>query len=362
MPDNVQVDLIHAGGGLPQAFAGGPVGKRLLANGMNHNILKPYIGKDGRTYITNIQNGEAVAVPQPYLNATLRKDEWKQMDDALLVAAEERLVGVADLYAAGLVYRIGNGLGKTVLEYEDLDNLSAAELTMDAITPSKKDRPNYELKYLPLPIVHKDFSFNIRTLSASRTTGQPIDVTTGMLAARQVSEKLESILFLGASSYAYGGGTLYGYTDFPSRNTVTLSQNWDASGKTGAEIVADVLAMKQASIDAKHYGPWALYIPTAYETVIDDDFKSESDKTIRQRILEIGGVNSIKVADKLTANNVLLVQMTSDVVRMVEGMTMTTVEWDEQAGFVSNYKVMAIMVPQIRADQLGNCGVTHLAA
>jgi len=233
---------------------------------------------------------------------------------------------------------------------------------MDAVTPSKKDRPNYELKYLPLPIIHKDFSFNIRTLSASRTSGQPIDMTTGMLAARQVAEKVEEILFTGASTYTYGGGTIYGYTDMPSRNTVTLSANWDASAKTGALILDDVKSMKQASIDAKHYGPWVLYIPTAYETVLDDDYKAESDKTIRQRILEISGINEVKVVDKLTANNVLLVQMTSDTVRMVEGMPLSTVEWDEGGGFTSNYKVMTIMVPQIRADQNGNCGITHLAA
>lgn len=363
MPDTpLQMDVITAGGGIPQNLVAGSVGKKLLSAGMNHNILKPYIGSDGRTYVTNIRNGKAVAVPQPYLNATLRKDEWKQMDDAILMAAEERLVGVADLISRGLTFRIGNGLGSTVLEYEDIDSLSAAELTMDAITPSKKDRPNYELKFLPLPVIHKDFSYNIRTLAASRTSGQPLDVTTGMLAARQVSEKLETILFQGASTYTYGGGTIYGYSDHPSRNTVTLSANWDASAKTGAQILDDVKSMKQASIDAKHYGPWMLYIPTSYETVLDDDFKAESDKTIRQRILEIAGIDGIQVADKLTADNVLLVQMTSDVVRMVIGLDMTTLEWDEGAGLVSNYKVMTIMVPQIRADQNGNCGVTHLSA
>jgi len=348
-------------GQMPTLF-GGNIGKRLMSANMQPGILKPWLNDKGESYVTLMVNGKPAAVPAPHLNATLRYDEWKQLDDALIMAAEERLVGVADLYSRNLVYRINNGLATTVLQYEDIDELSEAELTMDAVTPSKKDRPDYTLKYLPLPIIHKDFSFNIRALAASRNGGQAIDVTTGMLAARQVSEKVESILFTGHSSYAYGGGTIYGYMDHPSRNTVTLSLNWDDASKTGAQIVADVLSMKQASIDAKHYGPWVLYIPTAYETVIDDDFKSESDKTIRQRILEIGGISDVKVADKLTANNVLLVQMSADTVRMVEGLAMTTVEWDEGGGFSSNYKVLTIMVPQIRADQNGNCGITHLAA
>ena len=341
--------------------ANGSVAQRLMANGMNPLALKPWIGSDGQVYMTQIVNGKAQAIPL-HVNATLRKDEWKEIDQAVVMAAQDRMVGVADLYSRNLVYRIGNGLGKTVLEYEDIDDLTDAELTMDAITPSKKDRPNYELKYLPLPIVHKDFSFNARVLAASRTTGQPLDTTTAALAARRVIDKVETMLFQGASTYSYGGGTLYGYLDHPQRNTVTLTQNWDASGKTGTEIVDDVLAMKQASIDARHYGPWVLYIPTAYETVLDDDHKTNSERTIRERILAISGIQDIKVADKLTANKAVLVEMNAETVRMVEGMAINTVEWEENGGFTMNFKVLTIMVPQIRADQNGHCGITVLSA
>jgi len=354
MKENVQMDLIKNGAGT------GPVSSKLLASGMHTGILKPYIGNDGRCYMTSIANGKAVAIP--IMNtATLRKDEWKQMDDMVLYTAQERLVGVADLYARNLTYNIGNGLGKTVLEYEDISEITAAELTMDAVTQSQKDRPQYDLKYLPLPIIHKDFSFNIRTLNASRTTGQPLDTTTAQLAARQVSEKVEDILFNGASTYTYGGGTLYGYTDYPNKNSVTLTANWDASSKTGEQILDDVREMKQSSIDSKHYGPWVLYIPTSYETVLDDDYKSESDKTIRQRILEISGIQDVKVADKLADDTLILVQMTSDVVRMVEGLPIQTVEWQEGGGFTTNFKVLTIMVPQIRSDQSGNCGITVMS-
>ncbi|MDA8114404.1 MAG: encapsulin, partial [Acidithiobacillus sp.] len=234
--------------------ANGSVAQRLMANGMNPLALKPWIGSDGQVYMTQIVNGKAQAIPL-HVNATLRKDEWKEIDQAVVMAAQDRMVGVADLYSRNLVCRIGNGLGKTVLEYEDIDDLTDAELTMDAITPSKKDRPNYELKYLPLPIVHKDFSYNARVLAASRTTGQPIDTTTAALASRRVIDKVETMLFQGASSYAYGGGTLYGYLDHPQRNIVTLTLNWDNASKTGENILDDVKSMKQASIDAKHYGP-----------------------------------------------------------------------------------------------------------
>lgn len=338
----------------------GPVSQRLIAANMQVGALKPWIGIDGNAYITLNVDGEAKSLRVN--NATLRKDEWKQLDDAVVMAAQDRLVGVEDLYSRNLVYRIGNGLGTTVLEYEDLSELTAAEMSMDGVTPSKRDRPEYSLKYLPLPIVHKDFQYNARVLAASRTKGMPLDTTTATMASREVATYIENMLFNGASSFSYGGGIIYGYVDHPSTNNVTLTVNWDNAAKTGEQILDEVKTMKQASIDAKHYGPWVLYIPTAYETVLDDDFKSNSDKTIRQRILEIAGIQGVRVADKLAANKVLLVEMRTETVRMVEGLPLTTLEWPEGGGMTTNYKVMTIMVPQIRADQYGNCGIVLLSA
>lgn len=335
-------------------MAHGTVAQKLQACGMSANALRPWIGDDNRSYI-NV-NGAAT----PVMNAaTLRKDEWKHYDTAVIQAAQERLVGIADLESRGLVYNIGNGLGKTVLEYEDLSDFTAAELSMDGVTRSKGDRPVYGIKYLPLPIISKDFTINARVLAASRTTGDPLDVTSAQLAARVVAEKAESLLFTGASSYAFGGGTLYGLTDFPQRNTGSLSVHWDHSAATGATVVADVLAMKQALIADGFYGPYMLYVPTGYDTLLDEDYTTGYPKTIRARIKEIDGIQDVKVADKLTADNVILVQMTSDVIRVVNGMPVQTVEWNSEGGMVHHFKVMTIKVPQIRADQNNKCGVAH---
>jgi hypothetical protein len=227
---------------------------------------------------------------------------------------------------------------------------------MDAASPATRDRVKYEIAYLPLPIVNKEYEFNIRALNASRTRGMPLDTTMAQTAARKVSERIETILFQGASTFTYGGGSLYGYTDFPSRVTGSLGINWDDSG---ADPLANVIAMKQASIDVKHYGPWMLYVPTNFETVLDEDYTTNYAVTWRERILKIGGIIDIRVADYLTADNVVLVEMDPQTVRMVVGLNPTTVEWEVMGGMISRYKVMAIMVPQLRADQDGNCGIVH---
>lgn len=345
------VDAIHQG----QAF--GSVASRMVANGMNANAMRPYVGKDGRSYISVYNNGVWKAEPS-FNAALLQKDEWKNYDDAVLRASRNRLVGVADLESRGLVYSIGNGMGTTVLEYEDMNDPGEAAVDMDGINPGRNDRAEYSIKYLPLPITHSDFFLNARVLASSRTRGIPLDVSQAEAATRRVNEKLEDMLFT-AYSFTFGEGTIYGYLNHPNRNQYTLAAHWNDSAASGTTILADVQGMIQMSIDAKHYGPWVLYVPTAFQTALGDDYQTGYPKTIRQRLLELEGLEDIKVADRLTADNVVLVQMSSDVVRMVNAMETMPVEWETIGGMRINYKIMCIKVPQIRADQSGNSGIVH---
>ena len=316
----------------------GGVAQRLLTNGFNTNALRPF-----------------------GVNAVLRKDEWKVLDDTVVDISKKRLIGVQDLTSRGLVYNIPNGLGTTVLEHETISDMDDAEMNMDGAAPPSEDRVKYSIGYLPLPIVHSGFRINIRALNASRMRGAPLDTTQAAIAARKVAEKIETVLFQGASAYTFGGGTLRGYVDHPSRVTGSLGDYWNSASAAGSLILDDALAMKQASIDAKRYGPWGLYVPTMYETALDADFKANGDLTIRERLLEVEGFEFVKTADFMatSTHQVLLVELQPDTARMVVGLQPTTVEWESQGGMITHYKVMAIMVPQIRADQDGNCGIIH---
>lgn len=330
-----QVELVRHGGQM------GSVARRLLAANMNVDALRPY--------------------REMHANALLRHEEWQVIDDAVLKIATDRMVGVADLIARNLTFNLTNGLGTTVLAYETESDMESAELSMDGATRGEKDRPEFGIGYLPLPIIHKDFSFNIRQLEASRSRGEPLDTTGAEIATRKVVEMAEQILFIGASAYAYGGGTIRGYMDHPSRQTVTLSTNWDDSPSDGESILADVISMIEALHAVKMYGDYGLYVPNNFGPTMFTDFKANSDLTVQARIEEIEPIQFVRTADFLTNDNVILVQLTSDVVREVIGMNPTPLEWDEEGGMILNFKVMAIMVPQIRADADSNCGVCHLS-
>jgi hypothetical protein len=55
----------------------------------------------------------------------------------------------------------------------------------------------------------------------------------------------------------------------------------------------------------------------------------------------------------------ILVQMTSNVARAINGQGITTVQWETKGGMQVNYKVYAIWVPQLRADYNARTGILH---
>lgn len=365
----VQVDLISRGQSV------GQVAHQLQNNGkLDIGRMRPFVDAKGRFCVTIYKGGDPKKITsyqtQILTNgtATLRRDEWKALDDMVLEVSRERLGGVEDLISKGLTYNLGNAMGTTVLEWHDVSDAMEADMTMDGINRGKNDRPVYQYNYLPIPIIHSDYEIDARSLAASRNMGNPLDTTSAERAARKVAEKLEKLLFTDLT-YSYGEldsrsrNSIYSYVNFPDRNQISIGTHWDdLSSSIGATIIAQVVSMKQALIDVHHYGPYMLYIPTNYETVLDLDYDTTTPgTTIRERIMKIAGISGIKVVDYLTADNVLLVEMNRGTVRLVRGLGLQNVQWGEEGNMVTKYKVLTIQVPQIRSDQAGHCGIAHLA-
>lgn len=337
--------------------ANGDVANVLMANNFDAGALRPF-QHNGQNYIT--VNG-ADGKPKTILtNATtsLRKDDWIMLDTAVIKAAKPRLNAVADLRGAGLQLTIPNGMGKTVLEYEAQSDISPADISMDGIRQGERDRPQFDLRSLPLPIIHKDFSFSARQVMASRNGGSPLDTTTAELAGRRVAEEAEKLTLGVADSYTYGGGTVYGFTNFPQRLTKSLTT---PTTSNAAVTVAEILAMRKQCTDNNYFGPWVLYYSPAWYALMDGDYDTanRNGATLRERIQKIEGITQVKAADYLTGTTLLLVQQSADVARMVVGMDITTVQWESHGGMQLNFKVMAIMVPQLRSDYGSQTGIVH---
>lgn len=320
---------------------GGSVASRLVAGGMNVAALRSC--------------------------DVLPKEAWVQYDNAVVMAGRLRQPGVGLAIQRGLVLPITNALGVTIVQWDEMTDLDPAQVSMDGRSPGRRDREAFNLKSVPLPIVHKDFEIGIRELTASQRFGMPLDTTRGSVAGRIVGEGIENLLFQGGLTF--GGGTIYGFTTHPNRNTAGFGTNgnWGQAAKTGSDILADVLTMIGGLEADRHYGPFVLFIPGGYSTKMGADFKTESDKTIRQRLEEIDQLNpsrgggGVVVSDGLPANNVVMAELTPETFDILDGFGPTTVNWETEGGMVQKMKVISIRVPRIKADGDGRSGVFHMS-
>lgn len=374
--------------------AHGSVGEMLSGIHFDAGMMRPYIddrgvpratvltGKMVQNQKTGLYEPERKSVPiaqlqarglqSPVFNATsLRKQEWVQLDSVIVKEARQRLKAWSDL-AASNSYGGFNAMAKLTLEYEAMSDPGEAIVDMDGLSEGRTDTPLFKLRSIPLPITHSDFWYSQRQLMVSRNTGTPLDTTMAEAAGRRVAEMIERTVIGTETGVTYGTqstgvvahdgtSTVYGYTNFPQRTTTTLTA---PTGTNPEAVVTDVLEMIELLQADGFYGPYMLYTSTGYSRYLNDDYyrtgSTSAVRTLRQRIMEIEGIQDIRRLDYLTSGyQMILVQMTSDVARAINGMDITTVQWESQGGMRINFKVMAIQVPQLRSNYSGNTGIVH---
>jgi uncharacterized linocin/CFP29 family protein len=344
----------------------GNVAAQMMQCDFDAGALRPFIGRDRRSYITlqagKDEKGEPKYNTIPLTNAaaSLLREEWKFIDTAVQEAAYPRLRAWADLRGSSGALPIPQGMGKTVVQSTRIKDITPAKVSMDGIAISDMDVPGGESIGVPLPIIHKDFKFSAREIAVSRSGAMPLDTTVATMAARKVAEEIEKMTIgIGAGAgYTFGGYTVYGYTEFPDRLTYQLTEptgNWSP-----AVLVQEVIGMRKAAEDVGFNGPFTMYTTSDWSAVMDEDYSTQKgSNTTRERILQLDNINRIVTLDYLTGYQILLVQLTPDVARAIVGMDFTTLQWEQHGGMEIRLKVMAIMVPQLRADFYRGTGIVH---
>lgn len=371
------------------------VGQTLNQCRFEPGLLRPYFNNRGERCVT-VNSGRMVQdnktgqyVPKyvsmpishlmergiysPVFNATtLRKDEWIEFDRTVVRATRQRLRAWADLAAASS--RGGfNAMSKMTLEYQAMSDPGEAVVDMDGINPGRTDRPTFNLKSIPLPITHSDFWFSQREIAVSRNGGTPLDTTMAEAAGRRVAEMVEKTLIgvetgitsgpsASSDSRYTGTSTVYGYTNFPYR--VTKTDLTVPLGTNPEAVMTDVLEMLETMRSNGYFGPYMLYHSTGYSRYLDDDYfrtgSTSAVRTLRQRIMEIGDIQDIRRLDFLTSGfQMILVQMTPEVAQAINGMEITTVQWETHGGMQQNFKVMCIQVPLLKSPINGIAGILH---
>jgi len=287
-------------------------------------------------------------------NATLPHDAWVEIDSVVLEVAGQRLNGIADLTSRGLTRDLtASGFGAMYDYWQTMSEGGDAEQSMSGITAGAENTVDFGEQMIPLPITFMDFRIPIRKMAASEKFGLPLDATMIAQATRKVVEKLEDMLFNG-SSVVSGGNTLYGYLDYThSNNVASLLGDWH---DTPTNIEPDVIALIAALEADRHYGPYILYVHSDEWTDLRAR-DTDADRTYLDIVKGISGIEDVKPSDALSANDIVLVEMTRETVDLVTAVDIKVVEWETHGGMQTNFKVMAIIAPRVKSDYDNRCGV-----
>ena len=294
----------------------------------------------------------------------LPEDAQRVIDQAVVDVGVERLVVAQDLLTDGLAFPLTDAMSVMEVQWEVRSKTGGAQRTMHPSARGENQLPDRLPRRIPVYLTTDDFHLGIRTLLASQRVNAPLDLSMVQDATRRVNEGIEDAAING-TAVQVDGNTTPGVLNAPNVNTHTYagSEAWDAAGKTGQEIVDDVLAMIDLAQADRRYGPYNLYVNTTYGNALNKNFSDGVTTfpiTIREQLekIEAGGRTiRVRVADQMPTNRTALIQMTSDVIDIINGQAPTVVPFTSPDGMTLHWMVLAIQVPRVRDDYDGGSGI-----
>lgn len=316
---------------------------------------RPIIVNGGWPQIVHPRN------PNLRFNSLLSHEEWKRMDETIIQAARLRLRGVQDLMSRNLTTPLG-GLGTMVSQWGTVSEMSGPKVTMSGRATSDRDRVEFGIAGVPVPIIHKEYEIGTRELEASRLSGDALDTSNGGAAARVVMEQEEDMLFNGYA-ITFDGKTIYGYTTHPNRIADTATNFGGGDWGTITNPLPTVAGMINQLKANRFYGPYGVYVARqqfheASTVYITDG----SGQRPLDRIQALPGVEFVEESDYLAAGSIVVFQLTSDVIdwAYIPGFMPSNVEWQSGDGMINHFKVMSVGVPRIKTPQgTGKTGIAH---
>ena len=297
-----------------------------------------------------------------HINSTLRKDEWEALDSTTEEAAREILVAVQDLRDAGLVRTLS--IATSIAQYSQRSLMPPPTVNMNPLSDVNMARVDFRLAGVPVPFTMEAFQIDIRTLEASRISGEGLDTVQTSEAAYQVALAWEGMTVNGTPNVAVAdsGGTLqniYGYTNHPNRVPGTATGPWNAAAPAGFNnAIATKNAMKAQLRAVRRYPPYVMYVNDDNWTDLDTT-NTQTDRTAREVILADPEISMIKNAPQLASGNIVMVSLRRNVVQWAQASDIRSVEWDEKGGLGTNFRVVGVGVPLLQTDYNNRSGFAH---
>ena len=294
-------------------------------------------------------------------NAFLNREEWEVLDSAVYEMAKQRLNAYDDLVSAGLTRP--SSLAAMYSKWRVASERIAADVTLDFRTRLNNDRTDKKTYGVPIPIISATYSIGRRELLSARAAGQSIETFEAEEAASAVVEKAEDILINGNTAVVVEGGSIPGYRTLAARDTDTAAGYGGGDFGTISNIMPTFVGMLSELAAKRYYGPFQCYIHNTQYHQMLEVYTDGSGQTALDRVQGLPQIQAVKPNDLIgTAGDLIMVQMTRNVVDLEIALTMENRRWESPDGSAMFFVVMMSAVPRIKTDYSGSAGIAHATA
>lgn len=320
-------------------------------------------------------SGRYPDLPMETLNATsFRRDDWIQLDTEAQTAYRDPLV-LIDILRSRVSVGGFDGWAKLTYEYDAMSDAHEAAMSMDGMTEGRGDAPLFLPRSVPLFITHSDFFYSSRIMAASKAGGGTgIEVYSAEMAGRRVGELVEDVAIGLVTGPTYGGranyfphdltSTWFGITNYTNRNTKTNFTAPTAGGWVPDTAYNEILAALDTlrldrvygRVAILYSGDWDQYMHRVYSL----SGGNTPGETLRSMLLKHERIERVELLPRLTSTfTLLIVVLDRKYIRFINGMDLTTWQWDTRGGHQKNYKVGVIQASLPMSDYTGRAGILH---
>jgi uncharacterized linocin/CFP29 family protein len=262
----------------------------------------------------------------------LSSEQWDAFDATVVRVAQRTLVGRRFISMFGPL-----GPGTQVAPNDVF--LGRNEGVVDMLGEEECDEIRAgSRRFLPLPIIHKDFMLHWRDLASAEESDDPLDVGAVASAASYCARSEDELIFLGNADLGYAGlRNVDNHLDVPH-------SDWSGMGNAFRDVVA---AVEQLT-DRGFPGPFALAVSTRSYVAMNRMFENTG-------VLEIDQIKKIAaagvfVSPVLPEPSAIVVATGPENLDLVVGVDMRTA-YIESSKMNHHFRVLETLVLRIKRPE-----------
>jgi uncharacterized linocin/CFP29 family protein len=294
------------------------------------------------------------------VNAFINQEEWEVLDSAIFRRAREELNAWQDVLDAGLSSQ--TTIAEQSSKWRVASERIAADVTMDFRTRRNLDRIDKLTYSVPVPIISAEYFIGRRELASARALGSDIETLEAEEAVVAVVDQAENILVNGNTAIVVSGNNIPGYRTLAARDTATAAGYGGGDFGTISNIRPTFLGMLSALAALRYRGPFMSYVANTQYHQMLERFSDGSGQTALETVIELPQIEDVKRNDRLPDGNVILAQMTREVVDLRIALQLENRMWESPDGSEMHFVVLMVAVPRLKTDYAGAAGIAHATA